>query len=73
MAATKPPNDIPNADDADLTSDELFEITESECDGIFLILDAARHNGWSVKRSEIREHVAECRSCQRENGDLSWM
>jgi hypothetical protein len=57
----------------ELDDEELDEIIESHCDGIFGILDTARHNGWGVKRHEVRAHVNECESCQEHNSDLSWV
>lgn len=52
---------------------EINEITISYCDGIFLILDTAKHVGTFATRREIRAHVAECESCHEHNSDLSWM
>lgn len=37
---------------------------ETDCDGLFLIFDTARHNGWTVDQSEVTDHIAECTTCQ---------
>lgn len=33
------------------------------CDGLFLILDTAKHNGFEVDPQEITDHMTECREC----------
>lgn len=43
------------------------EELDTSCDGLFLLLDTAVHNGLQVSDEEIRDHVRECNTC-RANG-----
>lgn len=36
---------------------------DTTCDGMFLIVDTARHNGWDVDPDEVQAHLAECGTC----------
>lgn len=36
-----------------------------ECDGMFLIFDAARHGGWEPSISDVESHIDECDDCSR--------
>lgn len=47
----------------------INELSE-ECDGLFLLLDTARHIGFRRTDEEIREHIRECRECFDRHGDL---
>lgn len=33
------------------------------CDGLFLIEDTARHNGFEPDSQEVTDHIAECAEC----------
>lgn len=45
-----------------LTPEEVFSI-DTGCDGVFAIVDTARHGGWPVTLTDVEEHVRECRAC----------
>jgi len=45
---------------------EMDSIDTSECDGLFLLIDTARHGGWIVTQDEVADHVAECGTCVEE-------
>jgi len=36
---------------------------EAACDGMFLLMDTARHNGFKRTQVEIRQHIRECETC----------
>jgi hypothetical protein len=33
------------------------------CDGLFLLVDTARHNGFTPDDADIREHIRTCPKC----------
>lgn len=39
------------------------QVDASECDALFLLIDTARHGGWTVTAEEIAEHAAACDTC----------
>jgi hypothetical protein len=41
----------------------LAELANS-CEKVFLMVDAAKHNGWTVTDSDVREHVEGCDDCK---------
>lgn len=43
------------------------ELSTSECDDLFLIVDTARHNGSAPDMGEIEEHVHTHRECRDRN------
>jgi hypothetical protein len=49
---------------------ERIDRLSSGCDGLFLILDTAKHNGWRPNVKEIKEHIRECPECFQVNSDF---
>lgn len=43
---------------------------DTTCDGLFLIIDTARHNGFPPRDTDIREHIRTCRECFDANAGL---
>lgn len=54
---------------ADTYEIDVNELSE-ECDGVFGLLDTARHNGFRRTDAEIVKHIRECRPCFDRHGDL---
>lgn len=52
-----------------MTTEEMNAL-DTSCDGMFFILDTAKHNGWTPDSAEIAEHIRECRECFDRNSDL---
>lgn len=53
-----------------MTDEELFDIRE-QCDGMFRILDTARHIGLSPKLTDVQDHVWECvEFCREQNSGI---
>lgn len=48
-----------------MTSEFAFEGLDESCDGLLLILDTARHGGWSPDCDELVGHVESCEICDR--------
>jgi hypothetical protein len=44
----------------------MDNVDTSQCDGMFLLVDTARHGGWTVTAEEIYEHQAACGTCVEE-------
>lgn len=42
---------------------------DTTCDGLFLIVDTAQHDGWSVDEAEVKAHIRECAACFERNGE----
>lgn len=42
---------------------------DTTCDGLFLLLDTAKHYGFTRDDAEIIEHIRECRDCFDRNAE----
>jgi hypothetical protein len=40
------------------------------CDGLFLLVDSADHNGFHCSDEEIREHIGNCWDCYGVNSEV---
>ncbi|MFD4858378.1 hypothetical protein [Streptomyces atratus] len=49
---------------------ERIDLLSSGCDGLFLILDTAKHNGRRPSEKKIKEHIRECAECFEVNSDF---
>ena len=49
----------------DIDTSELSE----ECDGMFLLLDTARHGGFRRTDQEIVEHIKDCEECFEQHSE----
>lgn len=48
-----------------------FSHLNESCDGLFLILDTARHGGWVPDFEEVGRHIDTCDTCQSLGNELS--
>lgn len=46
------------------------EELDTTCDGLFTLLDTARHNGFTRDDTEIAEHIRDCADCFDRNAGL---
>lgn len=52
--------------------DEMMSERDSmQCDGLFLLFDTAKHNGFSVKPEEVHDHINECDECRKDDDLVS--
>jgi len=42
------------------------------CDGLFLIEDTAKHNGFEPDVAEIHEHLTTCEECSLDDAYADW-
>jgi hypothetical protein len=46
-----------------------FDALDTTCDGLFLLLDTARHNNVTATEEEVAEHIRECPECFERNAE----
>ena len=56
---------------ADTYEIDVTELSE-ECDGMFILLDTARHNNFRRTDAEIVEHIRECQGCAERNPQVRY-
>jgi hypothetical protein len=47
----------------------IFDL-DLTCDGLFLLVDTADHNGFHCSDAELREHIKECEECFNANYEV---
>ncbi len=51
-----------DTDNTPVTRDETGPF-EAVCEGMFLLMDTAQHNGFTVTRQEVLDHIDGCPQC----------